>query len=363
MTRFVEIQSWRAQAEVDSLARVAHPLKMSTGLGVRRAGSQCSSLLALVAALALLGCGEDTAGAEGSSGAGGAGGAAGGSGGAVGGSGGRGGCALTGAEPAAARCVSSVRGSVIDEAGAAVPNQQVSFCGPACFYGETDASGQFVIDVSAALVSADYSVTAHARPSGASFYYPASLRGETPEGVTLDAGAIRTFEFSGEMPDIVVKNDLDGAAPPAQTVSAQGVELSVEAGVQIEIEIDEVAAGASGRRFYVKAFDAGQIAELAPEAGLFALYAIGPFEARFSEPGPPKVSREARLSFPNAPGLAPGSAVEVLALGSYLFPEWVYPGRFEVVAEASVSSDGQRIELLPGSGLPYLTWFGLRSKP
>ncbi|MEZ4374676.1 MAG: hypothetical protein R3B07_27930 [Polyangiaceae bacterium] len=342
---------------------------MTSGLGERNAGSCWGLLLGSVVCFALCGCGEDSAGTGGAAGtAGNAGsGGGGGSGGAAGSGGsgaeaGQGGCVLSGDEPAAARCVSSVRGTVIDEVGALVPGQQVSFCGPACFYGETDASGAFLIDVSTPLVVADYSATAHVRPLGASFYYPVSILDETASDLELDAGALRTFKFAGEMPEIVVKNDLMGASPPAQQVSAQGVELSVEAGVQIEIEIDEVAAGSDGRKFYVKAFDAAQIAELAPAEGLFALYAVGPFEARFSEPGPPKVPREARLSFPNSTGLSAGSAVEVLALGSYLFPKWVYPGQFAVVAEAAVSSDGQRIELTPGTGLPYLTWFGLRSK-
>lgn len=338
---------------------------MTSGSGVRSAVSRGGSLLVGVFVLALVGCGADSE-PEGTAagGSGGSGGASAGTGGSAGtgAAAGVGGCELSGDEPAEARCVKSVRGQVIDEAGALMPNQAVSFCGPACFYGETDAAGQFVIDVSVPLVVADYSATAHVRPTGASFYYPVTVIDESADPLELDAGSLRTFRFSDEMPALVVKNDLDGATPPAQQVSAQGVELTVEAGVQIEIEIDEVVEGENGRKFYVKAFDGAQISELAPGAGLLALYAIGPFEARFSEPGPPKVPREARLSFPNPTGLPPGTAVEVLALGSYLFPEWVHPGRFEVVAEAAVSSDGQRIELPSGTGLPYLTWFGLRSK-
>ncbi|MCA9640376.1 MAG: hypothetical protein H6718_14150 [Polyangiaceae bacterium] len=337
---------------------------------MRRTRSHWGLPLGGVLLIALSGCGEDAssagtggAGANGSGGAAGSGGAGGSSGvGAAAGQGGQGGCVLTGDEPQAARCVASVRGTVIDEAGGLMAHQQVSFCGPACFYGETDDRGAFLIDVSVPLVVADYSATAHVRPAGASFYYTVKAVDESASSLMLDAGTLRTFKFAGEMPDLVVKNDLMGATPPAQRVSAQGVELTVEAGVQVEIEIDEVASGSDGRKFYVKPFDAAQIAELAPSEGLFALYAIGPFEARFSEPGPPKVSREARLSFPNSAGLAAGSAVEVLALGSYLFPDWVYPGTFAVVAEASVTTDGQRIELPVGTGLPYLTWFGLRSK-
>jgi hypothetical protein len=61
--------------------------------------------------------------------------------------------------------------------------------------------------------------------------------------------------------------------------------------------------------------------------------------------------------------LAAAAPVEILALGSYTFPDWITPAAFEVVATGSVSSDGTRIEMDAGEGVPHLTWLAIRATP
>ena len=97
-----------------------------------------------------------------------------------------------------------------------------------------------------------------------------------------------------------------------------------------------------------------------PSEGLLALYALTPFEVSFRDDQ--GKSAKARLSFPTPAGLAPNDPVEVVALGSYLYPDWVAPARFETVALGKVSADGTRVEMDPGEGIEYLTWVGLRKK-
>jgi hypothetical protein len=99
-----------------------------------------------------------------------------------------------------------------------------------------------------------------------------------------------------------------------------------------------------------------------PTLGAVALYTFTPFEVAFVDDATldPKL---ATLSAANTEGLAAGSAVEWLALGTYLFPGWLAPAEFQVVATGTVSSDGSRVEMDPGQGVPYLTWLAVRPKP
>ena len=164
-----------------------------------------------------------------------------------------------------------------------------------------------------------------------------------------------------EGPTLVVKSDRTGA--PAQTVTNGEVTLDVPAGILVELDVEDVLAAEVGKRFRVLAVPAAQRAAFAkPELGLRALYALSPFESSFIRESDESLAL-ARLSFANAAGFAPGAAVEVLALGTYLYPEWVHPAAFERVATAKVTADGTRIEMDPEQGVAHLTWIGLRELP
>jgi hypothetical protein len=162
-------------------------------------------------------------------------------------------------------------------------------------------------------------------------------------------------------PTLVVKTDRVGA--PAQTVSNGDVTLEVAAGVLVELDVEDVLAADLGKRFRVLAIPAERQARFAkPELGIRALYAFAPFESSFINESDESLA-QARLSFKNSTGFAAGAAIEVLALGTYLYPEWIQTAAFVPVATAHVTSDGGRIEMDPGQGIPHLTWVGLRAKP
>lgn len=54
--------------------------------------------------------------------------------------------------------------------------------------------------------------------------------------------------------------------------------------------------------------------------------------------------------------------MEVLALGSYLEPDWLPPSQFSVLGEARVSVDGRYVvfESRASAALRRLTWIALR---
>jgi hypothetical protein len=67
-----------------------------------------------------------------------------------------------------------------------------------------------------------------------------------------------------------------------------------------------------------------------------------------------------QLSFANATNLPASSAVDVLELGSYVYPDWITPAKFTKVASAHVSADGKTITMDSGEGVLHLTWAALK---
>lgn len=325
----------------------------------------------LVLAMGLLACGGDgssdsnaSSASGGASGSGGSGAEAG-SGGAGGNSatGGTGGTPtscqdLGGETPADAVCVLEITGEVVDEAGAPVADRELSLCGPVCFFATSREDGSFSIPVGYDLPLRDYSTLLHGRPFNVSFYYQAPVGAPGP---VVDVGTLREIPFAGEAPTLVIKNDLMGAAPPAQSVTSNGVTLEVEAGVQIELDIEDVIAEAEGRKLRVQPVSGAFLSETVGDGYDFnVVFAFGPFEMSFSRPGPPKEAATAKVTFPNTTGLAAATPVEFWALGTYLYPDWVKPAAFEKVADGQVSADGSTIALADGQGLQYLTWIGIK---
>jgi hypothetical protein len=315
-----------------------------------------------------------SAGVAGSAGSGGSGGSNGGAAGTLGGAGsagtaGAGGTGVTDAGEEACSagspgptpesvCLLEVTGRVVDENGAPISGLVTSVCGPVCFNGESDAGGAFQVMPGVHLDLRDYSITPHGRPARAGFYF--QLPVDRP-GPAIDVGELLLPSLPLEGPTLVVKSDRAGA--PAQTVTSSEVTLDVPAGVLVELDVEDVLAEDVGKRFRVLAVPAERHGAFAkPELGLKALYALAPFESSFVAESDGALAL-ARLSFENSARFAAGTAVEVLALGTYLYPEWIRPAAFERVATARVSADGTRIEMDPGQGVAHLTWFGLRELP
>ena len=214
------------------------------------------TLLSVGFAALAIGCGEDDEPAAngGRAGAGGAGGnagaSAGGSTGAQGGAAGTGAAGAGGApcsEPASeippgSVCIHEVRGRMVDEAGVPIPSLLATVCGAICFYGESQPTGSFTVQVGAHVPLVEYSVLPHARPERVGFYFqlPSEARGPVIEMGDLPVPLMPT-----EGPELVVKTDTAGA--PAQTVTNGDVTLDVEAGIRFELDVDEVAKRSSAR--------------------------------------------------------------------------------------------------------------------
>lgn len=271
------------------------------------------------------------------------------------GSGGTAGCDNP-AEPGT-ECIETVSGRLVGESGDPVEaDLLVSACGPLqCNPGRTDTEGRFTIPVNLNLVRSDYSVLGHGRPEKAAFYF---VLPEGQPGPDLEVGDLPHLSMPADGPSIEI--DRDGA--PAQSVTSGDVTLDIADGVFVRLDVESNLAADEGMKFRaLKVPDALLDRFADPALGLQVLYGFEPFETEFEFPSGEQT--EARLEFANTTGFAADSTVEILALGSYLHPEWVTPAAFEVIATGTVSSDGTTITMDSGGGVRYLTWVGLRSAP
>lgn len=300
--------------------------------------------------LAALGCG----GGEGGSTPQGSGGAGGGAGAASGGSAGQAPCSEDHGPDAV--CVMEVKGRTVDAAGAPLGQISTSVCGSVCWYGESDSTGAFSVSIGERIVPSEFSTLPHGRPARTSFYFalpPVS-------SPSVEVGELLMLDLPASGPELLAWHEKQGA--PAQSVKSGELTLDVAAGTQVKLDVEDVALDALGKQFRALAVPAGARAAFAePSLGLVALWALTPFEAAIvdEQSGAPAL---ARISAENTAGLPAGSAVEWLALGSYLFADWVKPASFAVVATGKVSADGARVEMDAGQGVRYLTWLGVRKK-
>jgi hypothetical protein len=270
-------------------------------------------------------------------------------------------CAASPLPPApGAGCVREAIGRVVDGDGAPLPEVLVTVCGAVCFTpaenAGTAADGSYRVEIGARISLGDYAQSLHGRPNRVSLYrpLPSALDGERlvlPDAVLLD------LPPSG--PALIPK----GNGAPAQRSTSGDVTLIVEEGTELRLDVEDIALGALGTQLRVRSLDAAERQRVFPELGtVAALYALMPFEASFRRlaSGDDGV---ASVEIANSAGLPAGRRVELLALGTYLFSEWITPGRFERVATGAVSADGARIELDPGAGIAHLTWIAVKELP
>jgi hypothetical protein len=250
-------------------------------------------------------------------------------------------------------CLERVTGTVVDGDGNPVSGLSMSVCGPICWYGESDSTGAFDVAVNSHVIAEDYSTLPHGRPNRTSFYYqlPSSAEGSTA------VGELRVLDLPATGPSLVVKSDKQGT--PAQTATSGPATLNVPDGVSVKLDVEDVALGAEGKQFRALAIPAQHREHFAPGQSFSALYAFTPYETAFVE-GTTTTAALVQLELDNEAGLPADSSVEFLALGSYLFPTWVPPARFQVVATGKVSADGAKLVMDAGEGISYLTWVGVR---
>ncbi len=307
-----------------------------------------------VGALALAGCGNSSPGAAAATGGSGGTGAAGGAGGAAGDAG-VAPCSEAPSDiPAGAVCIHNVTGHVIDPSGAPVSGVLASVCSDTtCYPGWSGSDGNFSVAVNMHIVMSKTAVLVHERPLKAGFYFPLP----TSPGPDLDIGDTPLLTLP-DGPALVVKPD----GSPQQSVTSGDVTLEVPQGVQVNLDYDELAAGAKGKEFRALAVPKNLWKDLVdPSLGLSALYAFGPFEAGFfdAQTGKPAL---AQMSFKNTTGLPASTPVEFLELASFLYPDPAQIGTFESVGTGTVSADGTTVDMDAGTGIKYITWIGIREK-
>ena len=261
--------------------------------------------------------------------------------------------------PDRVHCILHIDGRAVDAMGAPIATHTlVSACGPAqCAPGYTSSSGAFSIPVGLHLDPDVYSAQLHVRPDRAAFYY--ALPKGAP-GPVIDLGELRVLDLPAHGPLLSVVR----TGAPAQAVTSGDVTLEVADGVYVRLDVESNLAGDHGREFRALAIPGNFVPDFADASlGVVAMYAFEPFESSFEVPGAPARPVTVRLSFDNAGRFAAGAAVDVLALGTYVYPDWVTPAAFEKVATAHVTGDGAKVVLDAGEGLLHLTWVALRAAP
>jgi hypothetical protein len=261
--------------------------------------------------------------------------------------------------PAGSVCITHIDGRAVDDQGNAVKKGTlVSACGPAqCNPGFVDETGHFDIPVGLYLVPSVYSTQVHVRPDMAAFYYPLP---QTATGPLVHMGDLRVLAMPATGPAL----DVSRAGVPAQTLTSGDVTLDVPGGVYVRLDVESNRAAAAGKIFRALTVPDAFVKDFVEaSAGVKALYAFEPFEVSFETAPAPAKPVNVRLSFANTAKIAAGAAMDVLALGSYIYPDWIPAAAFAKVAKAHVSGDGSRIDLDPGEGLPYLTWVAVRPTP
>lgn len=252
-------------------------------------------------------------------------------------------------QAAGASCVLSVRGSVRDEAGSPFSARGVSFCGASlCFNGDVQPDGSYAIPVLRHVDVTAYALLFHGAPGYESVTRP--LSGAPVDGMLSLSPLLALARPGGGplFPDVT----------SAEVTLEQGdVTVTLPAGTEARLDPAELAESV---HFSAHSIPLERLPELCgPVDGALAVYALAPFEAALVDVNGKPV--RVGVSFKNRAGLAPGQKVQLLAQGSYVFPQWLTPARFEQVATATVSADGARVVVPVGEGPAYLTWLALRA--
>ncbi len=268
------------------------------------------------------------------------------------------GVACAGERAEGAICLAAVTGRVVDEADAPMSDLDVTVCGPVCFLGTTNQDGTFSIRIESFVIASQYSVQPHGSPRASTFYYQLP---EDPTDGSINVGTLRVVGLPNEGDLLTTKLDLAGGAAPAQSATSGDVTLLLGEGTELRLAVRDALGGEEGKVFRARELEPELAAEFAPELVDARVFALGPFEADMS--GQDDRPAEVGLRVANRGGWRPGSEVEILALGTYLDPDWLSPSEFEYIGTGVVSANGETIELSPtsaGPGLRHLTWVAMR---
>ena len=250
--------------------------------------------------------------------------------------------------------INSVAGRVIDDKGAVLRDALVSVCGEVCYSATTDDSGRYTVEMGVKVLPEAYGIIPHVDFPLARFFAP------LPAGASgnVQAPDLRVLTLP-DGPTLVVKTDSPDA--PKQTVVSGDVTLSVDAGIQALLTIEDVVLDAEGKKFRSMKVPANLITSYAKaEMGLRALYAVGPFHVEFKRIASAPVTARAYLTIKNTLGLSANQTVEFLSLDVSFTEAGSRPGTFYNVGKGKVSSDGSVIEMNSEQSLKYLDWIGIK---
>jgi hypothetical protein len=275
-------------------------------------------------------------------------------GGAGGSSGSGGGLADAGGGPSGPVLINSVSGRVIDDKGNPMRETLISVCGDQCYNGETDANGRYLVEMGVTILAETFGIMPHVDFPQARFYapLPAGAKGQ------VQAPDLHVLTLP-DGPQLIVKSDNPDA--PKQTVTAGDVTLAVDAGVQVILGLDDVILDTEGKKLRAMKVPANMMPNFAkPEAGLRALYALGPFHVEFKRTSTASSSAKAQLSIKNTLGMSANQTVEFMAIDFGAAEPGSKPGSLYTAAKGKVSSDGALIEMNADQSLKYLDWVGVR---
>jgi hypothetical protein len=218
--------------------------------------------------------------------------------GGAGGSGGAGGTAPdSGGGSGMPVMINSVAGRVIDDKGTALRDALVSVCGEVCYSANTDDNGRYTVEMGVKVLPEAYGIIPHVDFPLARFFAP------LPVGASgnVQAPDLRVLTLP-DGPTLIVRSDNPDA--PKQTVVSGDVTLSVDAGLQALLTIEDVVLDAEGKKFRAMKVPDNLLTSYAKaEVGLRALYAIGPFHVEFKPIAGAPAAARARQTIKNTLGV------------------------------------------------------------
>jgi hypothetical protein len=250
--------------------------------------------------------------------------------------------------------INSVAGRVIDDNGAALRDALVSVCGEVCYSATTDDSGRYTVEMGVKVLPEAYGIIPHVDFPLARFFAP------LPAGASgnVQAPDLRVLRLP-DGPTLIVKTDNPDA--PKQSVVSGDVTLSVDAGIQALLSIEDVVLDTEGKKFRAMKVPTNLMANYAkPEMGLRGLYAVGPFHVEFKRIASGPGSARAYLTIKNTLGLSANQTVDFLSMDVSYTQASSKPGTFYSIGKGKVSSDGTAIEMNSDQSLKYLDWIGIR---
>lgn len=225
---------------------------------------------------------------------------------------------------------------VVDQAGDPVADTIVQACGlNVCLQGNTTAQGR-------AVINGEDEIEKLAFKYGDGLHH-AQVALLLSGASTYDLGEQRTVSFPAADPD----NRFEGGS----TLTSSDVELSLADDTVTTIDVLSYA-DESEHLFVAQAFEQDGFPEAAEDEGFDSLWALGPAKTEFCPP--------AQLSLPNVTEVEPGTAVDLLLLVTDVSGRYGLYGEWTVVADATVSDDGDHIVTDAGRGIPELGLIGVR---